>query len=279
MKKGISKNSSRPFSRGGRPQTPSAGRGSTDIPKDWRAVVGTHAIHEALTVRPQACRKAWLRDTWESSEDLREIMERLKRAHVPVEMKSDGVLDRLASTHQGAVVYVQGAPEFDIKKLESHSESIVLMLDGLEDPHNLGAILRTSWLMGAHAVITPEDRAVGLTPIVHKVACGGVEHVPLERVNNFTRHAEELKKQGYWIYGLSHKATKSLYDIELPDKVVWAIGAEDKGLRGTTEKACDELVSIPQVNAGASYNASVAAAIAVAEARRQIAQRGKSKKT
>ena len=279
MKKGISKNSSRPFSRGGRPQSPPPGRGATDIPKDWRAVVGTHAIHEVLTVRPQACRKAWLRETWESSEDLREIMERLKRAHIQVEMKSDGVLDRLASTHQGAVVYVQGAPEFDIKKLEAHSESIVLMLDGLEDPHNLGAILRTSWLMGAHAVITPEDRAVGLTPIVHKVACGGVEHVPLERVNNFTRHAEELKKQGYWIYGLSHKATKSLYDVELADKVVWAIGAEDKGLRGTTEKACDELVSIPQVNAGASYNASVAAAIAIAEARRQIAQRGKTKKT
>lgn len=265
--------------RGHAPQRGAVPTKAPEIPKDWRAVVGNHAIHEALSVSKSACKKLWVRATWESSEELREIVERSRKAQLSIETKSDGVLDKLASTHQGAVLYVDSAPAFNLEGLQKKESAVVLMLDGLEDPHNLGAIMRTSWLMGADAIMTPEDRAVGLTPIVHKVACGGVEHVPLERVNNFTRHAEALKEQGFWVYGLSHKATKTLWEMELPDKVVWAIGAEDKGLRTTTEKICDELVSIPQVSAGASYNASVAAAIALAESRRQIARRAKNKKT
>lgn len=291
MKKSFGKSSHSPRSSGhsqSRSGARNSGRGPAvavkaggvaDIPKTWRAVVGNHAINEALKVASSDCKKLWVKGTWESNEDLRRIVESAQRLRLQFEVKSDGVLDKLASTHQGAVLYVDGAPEFSFDLLKSKEQSVVLMLDGLEDPHNLGAIMRTSWLVGADAIITPEDRAVGLTPIVHKVACGGVEHVPLEQVNNFTRHAEALKEQGYWIYGLSHKATKTLFDMNLPEKVVWAIGAEDKGLRGTTEKICDELVSIPQVSAGASYNASVAAAMALSETCRQFAQRAKTKKT
>lgn len=261
---------------GGSPRAASGGGG--DIPKNWRAVVGSHAIGEAFLVNKQKCKKLWVRQTWESAEDLRAFVETAQRARVQVEFKADAVLDKIAFTHQGAVLYVEGAPIYNLEKFSEKEFSVVLMLDGLEDPHNLGAIMRTAWLMGADGIITPEDRAVGLTPIVHKVACGGVEHVPLVQINNFTNHAEALKKQGYWVFGLSHKATRSLFDLDLPEKVVWAIGSEDKGLRGTTEKICDELVSIPQVSAGASYNASVATAIALTETYRQFAQRGKNSK-
>ena len=153
------------------------------------------------------------------------------------------------------------------------------MLDGIEDPHNLGAILRTSWLTGVHGVLIPEDRAVGLTPTVHKVACGGVEHVPVEETTNFSNYAEDLKKKGYWIYGLSPRGKKSIFELDLPEKVVWAIGAEDKGMRVTTERLCDELVFIPQSSASASYNASVATAMALTETLRQHAPRGNRKKS
>jgi 23S rRNA (guanosine2251-2'-O)-methyltransferase len=115
----------------------------------------------------------------------------------------------------------------------------------------------------------PEDRSVGLSPTVHKVACGGVEHVPFEQYSQFHPKLEELKKQGYWVFGLSHKAEKNLFEIKIPEKVIWVLGAEDKGLRTTTERVCDELVCLPQADAAASYNVSVAAGMTLIETLRQ----------
>lgn len=244
-------------------------QGDLQIPKSWRAVAGQHAIDESLRVHSAKVQQLWLRQGWESSEQLRGLEERSRKLKIKCEVKSTAILDKLCATHQGAALFIEGRPLFNIESLQNYDRSILLTLDGIEDPHNLGAILRTSWLMGVHGLMIPEDRAVGLTPTVHKVACGGVEHVPVEALTNFTNHIEQLKKQGYWVFGLSHKAKSSLFDVKIPEKIIWAIGAEDKGLRGTTERLCDDLVSIPQISAAASYNASVATAIALTETYRQ----------
>lgn len=250
----------RPATSGGRPP-----QRDSDMPKSWRAIPGFHAIREALRMRAKGVKALWLRQGWESSDELKELHQQVVSLRGKVEVKPVSNLDRICATHQGAILYVDGRPELVLEKLANHEKSILVYLDGIEDPHNLGAILRTSWLVGAHGLFIPEDRAVGLTPTAHKVACGGAEHVPVEEVGNFSNYAKDLKEKGYWIFGLSHKAKQTIFDIRIPEKVIWAVGSEDKGLRVTTERLCDELVSIPQISAAASYNASVATAMALTE--------------
>lgn len=286
-----SKNDSRSSSgkpqSGGRPQSGARSqqqgnrpaRSENTIPREWRVIIGTHAINEAIQVRPREVKGMWLRQGWESSGDL-VAMEALAKKHkINYEVKPASGIEKFGPSQQGAALFVDGAPTLDLDQLDQHEKSSVLILDGIEDPHNLGAILRTSWLVGSHGVIIPEDRAVGLTPTVHKVACGGVEHVPVEETTNFSKYAEELKKKGYWIFGLSPRGTKSIFELQLPEKVVWAIGSEDKGLRVTTERLCDELVFIPQASNSASYNASVATAMALTETLRQHSLRPDAKKS
>lgn len=248
------------------------------IPRSWRAVIGHHAIREALLRHSHLAKILWMKSGFESSQDLREIFELAQSSKVKIEIVAEGRLDRFGSSHQGAALYLDGGPRLDLEGLKNFETARIVVLDGIEDPHNLGAILRTSWLLDVKGIMIPEDRAVGLTPTVHKVACGGAEHVPVLETTHFAGPIQELKDQGFWVFGLSHKAKKTVFELELPEKVVWVIGAEDKGLRVNTERLCDELVSIPQVSAGASYNASVAAAIALSETARQHAQRGNRKK-
>ena len=233
-----------------------------------RIVIGQHAILEAINTSKKACRELWLREGWESSQDLKKIQSELRGQATNVVIKPEAGLDRFGS-HQGAVLFVASTPKLEWPSVFHSERASMLILDGIEDPHNLGAIMRTSWLMGVKGILIPEDRAVGLTPTVHKVACGGVEHVPVEKCVSFTNSAEEMKKQGYWIFGLSHNGKKTIFDLKIPDKVVWCIGSEDRGLRSTTERLCDELISIPQASAAASYNASVATAMALSETLRQ----------
>ena len=146
---------------------------------------------------------------------------------------------------------------------------LILVLDGLVDPHNLGAILRTSWLMGVEVVIGPSRRAVGLTPAVHKVACGGAEHVPLESVNNIKHSLRELQQQGFVLCGLSAQAPQTIWNFKLPSKLVWLVGAEAKGLKPSVQNMCDHMLSLPQGAEHASLNAAVALSMALFETRRQ----------
>lgn len=270
---------SSPRRGGDRPPQGGGARNENQIPRDWRVIIGTHAITEVLKVRPKQIKGMWLRQGWEDSAELRELNDMALAARVKIEVKATQVLEKFGSSVQGAAVFADGAPEFAMQGLADLKTSIVLILDGIEDPHNLGAIVRTSWLTGVDGVLIPEDRAVGLSPIVHKVACGGVEHVPVEETTNFAKYAEELKEKGYWIFGLSPRGKKSIFELKLPEKVVWAIGSEDKGMRVTTERLCDELVFIPQASASASYNASVATAMALTETLRQHATRENPKKS
>lgn len=250
----------------------SHGGGKTDkfqYPKSWRQVAGTHAIIELIATHPKTVETVLLQSNWKSSSDLRELNDLVISKKIKVEEKSEHQLHEICKSHQGAVAFSSHTPHFDYEKAASLERGIVVALDGVEDTQNLGAILRTSWLMGVNGIIIPEDRAVGLTASVHKVACGGAEHVPIHRTNQFTKPFELLKEAGYWVFGLSHKADKTIYDLKIPEKVIWVLGAEDKGLRSPTEKACDELVSIPQLSPKASYNVSVSAALALGETKRQ----------
>lgn len=256
--------------RGGQPQ-----RGATSQTKDsaltksWRQIAGTHAVKEALKIRPQSIKQAYVQVNLTNTPEVKELMQIFAKNSIRCEERSEMELAKICAGHQGVVIFSDYNPSFDYTQEGWEENSMIVALDGVEDPHNLGAILRTSWLMGVDGLIIPQDRAVGLTPTVHKVACGGVEHVEIARINNFTDPFTTLKEAGFWVYGLSHKATKSIYDIEYPEKVIWVLGAEDKGLRSTTERICDELVSIPQASADASYNVSVATAMALAETKRQ----------
>ncbi len=243
--------------------------GGPNWPREWRAIIGQHAILEVLKVRPKSIKQAWLKQGWESSADLHELQTEMKSRGLKVDTVPVAYLDKISVSHQGAAVFSSETPEVNFTEMARLEKAIALVLDGIEDPQNLGAIIRTSWLMGVAGLIIPEDRAVGLTASAHKVACGGVEHVPVERTTNFTNPLEELKKNGYWVFGLSHEGERSLFDLQIPDKVVWCIGSEEKGLRVTTERLCDELIRIPQISAAASYNASVATAIALTETHRQ----------
>lgn len=234
-----------------------------------RVVVGTHAIGETLKTNASRVQVAYLQKGFESSEELREFEEQLKDRRIPVEVRSKEQMAKDFPSHQGLVLIVEGRPRLDWNLLAEKKESIVLFLDGIEDPHNLGAILRTAWLLGVDALFIPQDRSVHLTAAVHKVACGGVEHVPVEIVPSFQSSVEKLKEYGYWVFGLSHKASKVLYNFKFPEKIVWMVGAEDKGLRTTSERLCDEMAKLPQISAEASFNASVATALALGETSRQ----------
>lgn len=239
------------------------------FPKNWRAVAGNHALKELVRLRPKSIKHLWLETNWQSSNDIREFMDAFKGQKISFDLKTDADLRKICASHQGVIAFSDQTPNFDYQNAGWDEHSLILALDGVEDPHNLGAILRTSWLMGVSGLILPQDRAVGLTATVHKVACGGVEHVPIAQINNFSDPFEKLKQAGFWVFGMSHKAKKTVFDLKIPDKVIWVMGAEDKGLRITTERACDELVSIPQAAADASYNVSVATAIALSETKRQ----------
>ncbi len=246
-------------------------------PRTWRQVAGTHAITELLNTHHKSVQVVLLQSNWKTSADLRELAANLEKRKIKIEEKSEGQLQDICRSHQGAVAFSDLNLNFDLNKRTWGENGLVLALDGVEDTHNLGAIMRTGWLMGVSGIIIPEDRAVGLTAAVHKVACGGAEHVPILRANQFSQPFEELKKAGFWVFGLSHKAERSIYDLNIPEKVVWVLGAEDKGLRSPTEKICDELVSIPQAAPTASYNVSVSAALALAETKRQWRQSSKTK--
>jgi 23S rRNA (guanosine2251-2'-O)-methyltransferase len=235
-----------------------------------RWVVGLHSCEETLKIRAAKIRELWLRDDWSASKPLSDIEEKAREKGIPIREKTQANLDQVSSGHQGVALACTENPEVDWAHLKETETALVLLLDGIEDPHNLGSMLRTAWLAGVTAVFTPADRAVGLTPAACKVASGGAEHVPVEADSNLAGTMEQLKEAGFWIYGLAEAGTRKPWEFQLPKKVAWVIGSEGSGIRKSTERACDELVRLPQVETGSSYNASIACAMALAETCRQF---------
>jgi 23S rRNA (guanosine2251-2'-O)-methyltransferase len=174
--------------------------------------------------------------------------------------------------HQGVAARVEAAklPTHVDDVLDALSEPpLLLILDGVTDPHNLGACLRVADAMGAHAVVAPKDRAVGLNATVAKVASGAAETVPYIAVTNLARTMRELKDRGVWLIGADEQGEQSLFDAKLDGALGWVLGAEGEGMRRLTRESCDLLVRIPMLGSVESLNVSVSAGICLAETRRQ----------
>lgn len=234
-----------------------------------RCVVGIHAVRELLKVRPRAVSQLWLRDRYQDHPDLKALSELAQRSKIEVLQQPVGALDKVIGAHQGVLAFTEEQPQIDWRDLEIRERAMLLALDEVEDPHNLGAVMRTAWLFGAQGILTPEHRAAHLSPAVSKVAQGAAEYIAVERDSALPQQLETLKKWGFWVLGLSHKSKQTLFNFEIPAKVVWVLGSESGGLRKSVEGVCDDLIAIPQTNAEASFNVSVAAGVALAETFRQ----------
>ena len=181
---------------------------------------------------------------------------------------------RVSGSHQGVIALCRPGEALDesllLKLFEQYgSQVFFLILDGVTDPHNLGACLRSADGAGVHAVIIPKDNAVGLTPVVQKVACGAAESVPLVPVTNLTRTIKKLKSLGIWVVGTTENAGQTIYETNLSGPITLVMGAEGVGMRNLTTKQCDFLANIPMKGQVGSLNVSVAAGICLYEIRRQ----------
>ena len=173
--------------------------------------------------------------------------------------------------HQGVVARIEIKKTSDSvdEILEGVEHPLLLVLDGVTDPHNLGACLRVANGAGAHAVLAPKDRAVGLTPTVSKVASGAAEMTPYLMVTNLARTLSELKERNIWVVGADERAEQTLYEADLPDSIAWVLGAEGEGMRRLTRESCDLLVRIPMRGEVESLNVSVSAGVCLYESARR----------
>jgi 23S rRNA (guanosine2251-2'-O)-methyltransferase len=205
---------------------------------------------------------------------LQEIVDLARRASVSVRFEERHALDRLAGTpaHQG-VVAMGAAQRYAELDDVAPAAQLLVVLDGVEDPHNLGAIVRTAYAAGAGAVVIPERRAVGLTDVVAKAAAGALEYLPVVRATNINRTLEQLKELGYWIYGLDERGTDDYDTVDYNTPTVVVFGGEGKGLHEQVRKHCDVLVRIPMAGKISSLNVSVAAGVVLFEWRRRRLQR------
>jgi len=236
---------------------------------------GIHAVRVLLDRHPQRVRRVLLAGGRDAGR-LAEIRTLAQRAGVQVASADDGQLDKLAEgeRHQGVVAEVlprAGDPETQLEEaLEAAGPApLLLVLDGVQDPHNLGACLRSADAAGVAAVIVPRDRAAGLTPVVRKVAAGAAETVPLVSVVNLARTLRDLKDRDIWLVGTDDAADKTLYEADLKGPLALVMGSEAEGMRRLTRECCDQLVSIPMAGAVESLNVSVATGVALFEAVRQ----------
>jgi 23S rRNA (guanosine2251-2'-O)-methyltransferase len=214
---------------------------------------------------------------------MQEIIDMARRAAVPVRFEPRGALDRLAGSaaHQGVVAMGAANKYADFEALVSSqlvssqfaSAPLIVVLDGVEDPHNLGAIIRTAHAAGAGAMIIPERRAAGVTDVVAKAAAGALEYLPITRVTNINRALEELKEKGYWIYGLDERGAETYDQADYAAPTAFVLGGEGKGLHEQVRKHCDVLVRIPMAGKISSLNVSVAAGVVLFEWKRRVAAR------
>ena len=237
-------------------------------------IYGFHAVIAKLRHQPEAIIEIFI-DSGRQDARARDLLRHAEVQDVRV-MQVDGKrLEGMAGggrRHQGVVARVKS----DIRQvtlddvLDTLEEpAFLLVLDGVQDPHNLGACLRVADAVGVHAVIAPKDRAVGLTQTVAKVASGAAESVPYITVTNLARTLRELKERGIWVIGTDAEASEDLYSASWPQSVAWVLGAEGDGMRRLTRENCDQLVTIPMLGSVQSLNVSVAAGVCLYEGRRR----------
>ena len=240
---------------------------------DTRIIYGFHAVTSRLRQSAGSVKEIYLdaaREDRRALELVKAAEDRGARVLRVDEKRLDGLTHQ--ARHQGVAARIEIAelPRHIEDVLEELDEpALLLILDGVTDPHNLGACLRVADAMGVHAVIAPKDRAVGITATVSKVASGAAETVPYIAVTNLARAMRELKEQGIWTVGADERAEQDLYAARLSGPLAWVLGAEGEGMRRLTREHCDELVRIPMLGTVESLNVSVSAGICLSETRRQ----------
>jgi len=239
-------------------------------------VYGLHAVQAALDYSADKIQQAWIAKH-RKDQRLSEIVSALEQHGISICQVEPRKLDNLAAgkRHQGVIVAMQLpqiASENQLKaKLgeNNNTGAFYLVLDHVQDPHNLGACLRTADAAGVQGIIITKDQAVGMTPTVCKVACGAAETVPVYQVTNLVRILRWLKDQGVWIIGAAGEAQQSIYQVDLTLPMALVIGAEEKGMRRLTREQCDLLVKLPMLGQVDSLNLSVAAGVMIYEVLRQ----------
>jgi 23S rRNA (guanosine2251-2'-O)-methyltransferase len=238
-----------------------------------QVVFGFHAVTSRLRVRAESIREIYV-DTKRIDKRMQDLIGVAKEKSVRIMQVDGGRLDGMTghSRHQGVVALAEPTklPQFVEDVLETiEGAPFLLMLDGITDPHNLGACLRVADAAGVHAVIAPKDRSVGLTSTVMKVASGAAENIPYITVTNLARTIRELKERNIWIVGADEEGSKDLFHATLAGPVAWVLGAEGEGLRRLTRENCDEIINIPMFGSVESLNVSVASGVCLFETRRQ----------
>lgn len=238
-----------------------------------KVIFGFHAVtsrlrHEAASV------EELLVDAERNDRRMQELQKMAKAAGIRIIAADSARLDKMVGTrrHQGVVAIA--APLSLAKNLDElldaiEGQPLLLVLDGITDPHNLGACLRVADSVGAHAVIAPKDRSVGINATVEKVASGAAQTVPYITVTNLARTMRQLRERNIWVVGTSDDAEKSLYEVDYAAGTAFVMGSEGEGMRRLTRETCDELVAIPMFGSVESLNISVASGICLYEARRQ----------
>jgi len=210
-------------------------------------LTGFHAVEEALAAGRALDRIVIARGR--HGERVEAVVQLARSKSVPVRFEERSQIDRLAGTreHQGIAALAAAKPALELEDLLAAKtpQGLLVLLDGIEDPHNLGAIVRTALAAGAHGVVIPERRAVGLTDTVERASAGALAHLPVARVKNLVRAMEEMKEAGYWLIGLDERADKKYTEADFSGQVGIVLGSEGEGLHELTRKRCDFLVAIP----------------------------------
>jgi 23S rRNA (guanosine2251-2'-O)-methyltransferase len=238
-------------------------------------LTGINAVREALQAGSAIDRIVIARGRQDTRTE--EIVQLARSRGIPVRFEDRSQIDRLANSkdHQGvvAIVAARAASSLDEVLQRANagggSHGLIVLLDGVEDPHNLGAIVRTALAAGAHGVVIPERRAVGLTDTVARASAGALAHLPIARVTNLARAMEELKEAGFWLVGLDETAKKNYTEVDYTSSMGIVLGGEGQGLHELTRKRCDFVVSLPTTGPIKSLNVSVAAGVVLFEALRQ----------
>jgi 23S rRNA (guanosine2251-2'-O)-methyltransferase len=244
-------------------------------------LTGIHAVREALEAGRAFDRIVIAKGRQDTR--VEEIVRLARGRNISVRFEDRSQIDRLADSqdHQGIVALVAARAAGTLDEILAAANAgvgrgekgLIVLLDGVEDPHNLGAVIRTALAAGAHGVVIPERRAVGLTDTVARASAGALNHLAVAKVTNLARTMEELKEAGYWLVGLDEEGEKSYTDVDYTSPVGIVLGGEGKGLHELTRKRCDFVVSLPTVGPVKSLNVSVAAGVVLFEVLRQ--RRGK----
>ncbi len=241
---------------------------------DGELVWGRHAVL-AILEGDRPVNKIWLQRSLEKDSLFAQVRRLAKPKGASVQLTERGKLDQLSggAAHQGIVASVATHAYTDLDDLiaqaKTHPQPLLVLLDGVEDPHNLGAIIRSAECAGAHGVVLPQRRSASLTGVVEKTSAGALEHMPVARVVNLPRAIEEIKDAGFWVVGAEASGDRLIYDVDMTGPIALVIGSEGQGMHRLVTEKCDFVAKLPLLGQTTSLNASVAAGVMLYEAVRQ----------